>query len=430
MVAISVLLIKNEKTFLKEKSMLVDFNVKNFRSFKNEQEFSMQPGKRLRKYQKSNTISAKNERLLKSVLLFGANANGKTNLINALLMLKRLVLSPTSNELQSLATDTFGYNKEKTCFDITFIKRSNKYKYFLKYDKERVFQEVLSVNNVEIFKRNEQNFDLIPSQLIPLKDNIRKNQLLLYFAQQNNEKNSKEAFEWFAEDLMLVNTERIMNDRFKLLENEDFKKKFLHFLKAADFNIVDVEVREKKGEVPNPEYILKKLNSDGSDDDADDNARTVQQISYDVYSKHESEQGTFSVFFGNESTGTKVFMFLALYILNNTNKTLLIDEFDRSYHLELAEALLKLINSEKQTNQFILTTHELSLMDTNLRQDQIWFAEKNRFGETELFSVFDFDDPGLKRSDFNYKKRYLEGQYGAIQLVNTDSLLEVLDKNE
>ncbi|ALC08172.1 AAA family ATPase [Lactiplantibacillus plantarum] len=409
--------------------MLVDFNVKNYRSFKNEQEFSMETGKRLRKYQKSNTISAMGERTLKSVLLFGANANGKTNLIKALLMLKYLIVSPTRNELQPLSTDTFGYNKETTCFDITFIKHSNKYKYFLKYDRERVFQEKLLVNDVEIFERNEQHFDLMPSQLIPLKENIRKNQLLLYFAQQNNEKNSKEAFEWFSEDLMLVDTNKVRNDRFKLLEKEDFKQRFLNFLKAADFNIVDVEVREKKEELPNPEYIMKKINGTGSDDDIDD-ARTLQNISYDVYSTHKAEHGDFSVFFGNESTGTKVFMVLALYILNNTNKTLLIDGFDRSYHLELAEALLRLINNEKQTNQFVLTTHELSLMDTNLRQDQIWFAEKNRFGETELFSVFDFDDPGLKRSDFNYKKRYLEGQYGATQMVNTDLLLEVLDSNE
>lgn len=409
--------------------MLVDFNVKNYRSFKNEQEFSMETGKRLRKYQNSNTISTMGERMLKSVLLFGANANGKTNLIKALLMLKGLILSPTRNELQSLSTDTFGYNKETTCFDITFIKHSNKYKYFLKYDREHVVQEKLLVNNVGIFERNEQHFDLMPSQLIPLKDNIRKNQLLLYFAQQNNEKNSKEAFEWFSEDLIYVDTDKIRNDRFKLLEKEDFKKRFLNFLKAADFNIVDVEVREKKDEIPTPEYILKRLNDRGSDDDIDD-VTTFQNISYDVYSTHKAEHGNFSVFFGNESTGTKVFMFLALYILNNTNKTLLIDEFDRSYHLELAEALLRLINNEKQTNQFVLTTHELSLMDTNLRQDQIWFAEKNRFGETELFSVFDFDDPGLKRSDFNYKKRYLEGLYGATQMVNTDLLLEVLDSDE
>ena len=409
--------------------MLVDFNVKNYRSFKNEQEFSMETGKKLRKYQKSNTIAAMGERMLKSALLFGANANGKTNLIKALLMLKSLIISPTRNELEPLSTDTFGYNKGTTCFDITFIKRSNKYKYFLEYDREHVVHEKLLVNNVGIFERNEQHFDLMPLQLIPLKDNIRKNQLLLYFAQQNNEKNSKETFEWFSEDLIFVDTDRIRNDRFKLLEKEDFKKLFLNFLKAADFNIVDVEVREKKEEIPNPEYILKKLNDSESDNDSDD-ARTLQNISYDVYSTHKAEHGNFSVFFNNESVGTKVFMVLALYILNNTNKTLLIDEFDRSYHLELAKALLKLINSEKQTNQFILTTHELSLMDTNLRQDQIWFAEKNRFGETELFSVFDFDDPGLKRSDFNYKKRYLEGLYGATQMVNTDLLLEVLDSDE
>jgi len=65
-----------------------------------------------------------------------------------------------------------------------------------------------------------------------------------------------------------------------------------------------------------------------------------------------------------------------------------------------------------------------------LRQDQIWFAEKNRFGESELFSIFDFDDPALKRSDFNYKRRYLEGVYGATQLVNKKLLLEALGENE
>lgn len=76
---------------------------------------------------------------------------------------------------------------------------------------------------------------------------------------------------------------------------------------------------------------------------------------------------------------------------------------------ELPESLLDLFNHENQTNQFIVTTYELSLMDYNLRQDQIWFAEKNQYGETELFSIYDFEDIGLKRSDFGYKKRYLEG---------------------
>ena len=215
------------------------------------------------------------------------------------------------------------------------------------------------------------------------------------------------------------------DSKFKALENRKFKNRFLHFLQAADFNIIDVEIKERIKNVPN--FIQKKLNSD--EDDPSD-IDLVPQKFYDVYCKHKSERGSFSIFLNNESTGTKVFIFLALYILSNSKKTLLIDEFDRSYHLELAKALLSLINSTEQTNQFILTTHELSLMDCKLRQDQIWFAEKNRFGESELFSLFDFDDSSLKRSDFNYKKRYLEGRYGATQIVNSELLMEALKENE
>ena len=150
---------------------------------------------------------------------------------------------------------------------------------------------------------------------------------------------------------------------------------------------------------------------------------------YEVYTTHQSAHGTFQLDFNNESSGSKAFMFLALYILKNKNngKVLLIDEFDKSFHLELAEALLDVFHHDKQVNQFILTTHELALMDYNLRQDQIWFADRNQFGETELFSIYDFDDDALKRSDFGYKKRYLEGRFGATQLVAKSVLQEVME---
>lgn len=413
--------------------MLVEFKVSNFRSFKNEQVFSMQTGKRLTKYRDTNTMTIEKEKLLKSALLFGANANGKTNLITALLELQRLIVSPTTDEIERIHTDSFGYNKKNTSFEITFIKNKNIYDYILEYNSKEIVREILISNKKIVFKRNRQKITHIPNQLVPISNNIRKNQLLLYFAQQNNEKQSKEAYSWFVEDLMLVNTTRMRRSKFKALENRKFKNRFLHFLQAADFNIIDVEIKERVKNVPNfKNFIQKKLNSDEDDlNDVDLNdVDLVPQKIYDVYCKHKSERGSFSIYFPNESTGTKVFMFLALYILSNSKKTLLIDEFDRSYHLELAKALLSLINSTEQTNQFILTTHELSLMDCKLRQDQIWFAEKNRFGESELFSLFDFDDSSLKRSDFNYKKRYLEGRYGATQIVNSELLMEALKENE
>ncbi|XHB95044.1 AAA family ATPase [Lactococcus garvieae] len=114
---------------------------------------------------------------------------------------------------------------------------------------------------------------------------------------------------------------------------------------------------------------------------------TENSIVYQLYCEHSSMSGKFNVHFSNESRGTQTFIILALYILQNhsENKVLLIDEFDNSFHQELAEILLDLFNNKVQNNQFILTTHELELMNHNLRPDQIWFAEKTSMGKQNYF---------------------------------------------
>ena len=393
--------------------MLIDFKVNNYRSFKHEQIFSMETGTRLRKYNQDNTIKLNKQKLLKSALVFGANANGKTNLIKALMTFKNIVMVPTPDELANLLTDTFGHNKKNTEFEINFLKRKQKFQYTLVYNQKEVVQEQLLKNDEVVFSRARQHFSKVPQQLIPVIQNLRKNQLLLYFAQQNNVDEAQLAYKWFAEDLIEVKTNQIINHKFKALKNYKFKQRFLSFLQAADFNIVDIDLKERQ-----EPYQVQ------------DTTDYVMKTNYDLYCIHQSEKGQFEVFFKEESLGTQSFIVLSLYLLTNTNKVLLIDEFDRSFHLSLAKALLRVINNEKQNNQFVMTTHELTLMDCQLRQDQIWFADKNRFGETELFSIFDFDDIGLKRSDFEYKKRYLEGRYGATQLVNQGLLLEVLTDHE
>lgn len=391
--------------------MLIEFDVKNFRSFKQEQNFSMEVGKRLRKFKSSNTIEKKKIKLLKSALIFGGNANGKTNLIFGLRYLKHLIIRPTNDILQKFIFDSFAKNTENTLFKIKFLKKEKIYNYNLEYNPNEVVSESLYVDGKLIFDREYQDIIESPTLIKPLIGNVRKNQLLLYFAQQYNEEYSKDAYEWFSNDLVFVNTQMMPNYKFKLLKEESFKKKFLYFLKAADFNITDIDVKEK-------------LQGNGEDEDSEN---YFERSVYEVFSKHKSRNEDFDISFVNESVGTKAFIFIAIYILSNSDKTLVIDEFDSHFHLELAKALITVINSENQTNQFILTSHELSLMDCNLRQDQVWFAEKNQFGESELFSLFDFDDNELKRSDASYKKRYLEGRYGATQIVNENLLLEALN---
>jgi len=87
-----------------------------------------------------------------------------------------------------------------------------------------VVSEQLSMNETLIFSRDGQSFATVPAQLSPLIDNVRKNQLLLYFAQQNNEEHAKAVYRWFVEDLIFVNTDQIGNDCFKVLQDEKFKR--------------------------------------------------------------------------------------------------------------------------------------------------------------------------------------------------------------
>lgn len=400
--------------------MLINFEVKNYRSFRDNTEFSMETGKRIRTFKDSHVISSRDKNVLKSSVIFGGNANGKTNLLFALSFLRWILMNPTQTEDHLLRTETFSYNKDNSSFAICFIKNNKEYCYQLEYNEREVVAETLSINGTVFFDRNYQKFDVLPDSLQNLKNNIRKNTLLLFFAQSNNIPEAMEAYSWFRNDIIEVNTEEIDNEVFEELEDQNFKERFLCFLRAADFNIVDVEIKKKIMPIP-PE--LKKLFKD-------DNDFLNSNVVYEIYSKHKSRDGEFEVHFRNESRGTKIFMFLAVYILKNNldGKVLLIDEFDQSFHQELAEALLDLFNNPKQNNQFILTTHELGLMNYNLRPDQIWFAEKNEFGETDLFSIFDFDDPSLTRLDYGYKKRYLQGRYGAKQLININKLTDALEE--
>lgn len=403
------------------RAMLINFKVKNFRSFREEVEFSMETGKYLRAYKDSHSFAIKNYKLLKTALLFGGNANGKTNLLYALQLIKWLLMNPTQSAEDVLRTDTFSYNDDNTSLDITFIKNKKKFQYQLEYNGYEVVMEVLKIEDKTFIERHFQEFTVLPDLLRNFSHAVRKNMLLLFFAQSNNIPEAIEAYSWFYNDLVLVDTSQISNGMFKLLQNQEFKEKFLHFLQAADFNIVDVDVKEQR--IPVPLEIKNMIEAAGG------HIPVEQTLTYDLYSKHLSENGSFDVHFSNESNGTQTFIALALYILVNhadNNKVLLIDEFDDSFHKELAEALLDLFNDKEQKNQFILTTHGLDLMNHNLRPDQIWFAEKNKFGETELFSVYDFADPALTRMDYGYKKRYLQGRYGGKQNIHWNKLKEFL----
>lgn len=159
--------------------MLVDFKVTNFKSFKNTNEFSLEKGKYLRKY-KNNILTFGKTKLLKLAILFGGNANGKTNLLDALKLLRFLVLTPTTSENKPLPTATFGYNNGNTKFAISFIKEQQYFEYEIVYNRNEINFEKLAVACRVTFERVGQRFEQLPEQLTLLQKNIRKNQNLLF----------------------------------------------------------------------------------------------------------------------------------------------------------------------------------------------------------------------------------------------------------
>lgn len=387
--------------------MLIDFSFKNIRSFKNEATLSMETGELIEEYAKENTVDIGDITLVKSAFIFGGNASGKTNVIKAFQLLRSLVLLGTSSDFEVLPIDTYANEGGNVFFKVRFYKNQNIYNYTIEYNFASIINECLSVNGDVIFKRDIDNI-IMPTTIESLVDALRSNQPLLYFAQNNNVKEAKEAYEWFKLDIimpgLLSNTLHSQQLFRPLYKNPQLTENVLYFLKAADFNIKDIITEEiivpvqRDDEKPEPILLVKCV--------------------------HEGKNGeSFVINYDAESIGTRIFLLLAMNILENSHaaKVFLIDEFDRSLHPKLVKILFRIFNEWNNTyTQLIATTHNNDVLDYDLRTDQIWFVDKDYYGVSRLDSAFDFNE--LKISDI--KKNYQEGVYGADQIIN-----DVLIKN-
>ena len=389
--------------------MLIDFSFKNVRSFKDEATFSMEVGEGITDYSVENTMSLGEIDVVKSSFIFGGNASGKTNVIRAFQLLRQIVVDGTASELELLPRDTFANESGDTNFEIHFTKNGNLYYYELNYDWDAIINECLTMNGNVIFKRTVDEITM-PPLIKDLKESLRVNQPLLFFAQTNNVAEAKEAYEWFAQDILtpsLINNNLSTQQLFRPLHtNPKLKEKVLYFLRAADFNIKNIKTEELT--LPNPS-------------DSDKSEKVLL-----LHCEHEGpDESRFIINYNVESIGTRIFLLLIMTILENQNnsKLFLIDEFDRSLHPKLVNILLQIFNEWNRTGmQLIATTHDTDILDAPLRTDQIWFVDKSYDGVSTLDSAFDFDEQSIK----DIKKNYQDGLYGADQIINDAMMKDIL----
>jgi AAA15 family ATPase/GTPase len=423
--------------------MIAEFSVENFRSFKEKQTFSLVSTKD-DKLSESNTFEAnKNLRFLRSAIIYGANASGKSNFFNALVFFLHFAVNsgPRKQIGDTIETEPFALSKQtesaSSSFEIIFfIKDGNKetrYRYGLVASKERVEAEYLfAVNNVRevtLFTRSLQEIDYTPNfkEGARGKPSVRNNCAFLSVCAQNNGEISARIVRYFRRITVLSGLYDNLIIPKKENGRSDYKNKIVDFLKNADIQITNYKTESIPAfsDFPDPEVsAFLKSKFPNAEQERILFGHTVYDEEAPVGEKYLDEFA--------ESSGTRKLFSYSNSILSALEEgtPIFIDEFDTTLHPLIIEGIIKLFNSpitNPQNAQFVISCHAVNIMTNKLfRRDQIWFCEKDQYGATDLYSLVEYKEP--VRKDASYNKDYLQGKYGAIPYLN-EILLQAGSEN-
>lgn len=448
--------------------MLIRFETKNFLSFKDKVEFSLIAGDK--RTMKNHIVQGKGIKILKTAVIYGANASGKSNLIKAIAFAKDLIVKGVDDvncinqhyRLDSLCADTPSlFNFEVKIGDDYYS-----YGFEILLQKQKIVSEwlysVSSSGEKMIFERLLKDDDSYQFEIGLKLDKAAKNRFEVYkedmknlhtklFLKEINEKSLdsiKEqvvaftsVYEWLKDTLFVIFPESMHNGLSKnIFQNSIIKQMFESYLNVFQTGITEI--------IPN-QTSLEELNIPDKDKDIlqkdllkrlEINQNVTLQIYADTFSVskqedgnliltrlglgHKMEDGTIIEFdLDNESDGTKRLLDLipALDISTNSDRTFVVDEIDRSMHSKLTLMLFELfLTHSNSEGQLIATTHESQLLDLSiLRQDEIWFVEKEN-NQSKLYSLDSFK----VRYDKSIMKDYLLGRYGGIPIFKSFQNIE------
>jgi len=409
--------------------MLVDFRVKNCLSYKEETLFSMVAGSRIRKLKDTHTMKFDSLRLVKSAFIFGPNGSGKSNLFTAIKILRSLLFNfENLNNVKQLRLPyqpfkLGGQQGKPTEFMISLFLDGVLYDYEVQYNASQVLYEGLTKTTKSLkeqfFTRQwdgtEYLYETVESTAQELTKYTRNNTAFLSVLNVFNDPDATKIFDWFLHKILFLDEANRLSSHplIRKLEEEPFKKEVMKLLKVADFSIQDVTARRVE---------RREKNTISYDFDMPE---VIQEVDIDLHYLSFDEAGapigTETINWTMDSKGTVRMLHLACVMVDayNKGKTIFIDEFDTAFHVSICEFLMAIMNSKRNvTNQFVVTSHEIDLLDQPLRSDQIWFVNKSFKNESELYSLFDFADLQKKRGDISYAKRYLKGEFGATPVIN------------
>ncbi len=438
--------------------MFISFKVANYRSIGEAQTLNLQPLVKYKDYPE-NIFSAENHQSLNAVALYGANASGKSNLLKAIGLMDKLIFtSAKSNSTDKLPFDPFWLKKalreQPTSLEITFIAKKIRYRYGFRYDATQIVEEYLyrksTGREIAVFLRQgdtietssgfKGNKKLIEAAIEATKENA----LFLSVCDMLNVEEAKLILRWFSQLHCLegIQTEPHQLATMSLWEQESYQHNIKNYLSQLQLGFDDIQVAIK-------EFDMADLPADMSENDKvrlsaqlrgkKGFKTTTSHAIYDEQGKKTAEAAIF-LMSEQESEGTKKAFHLSGHIIKvlTDGGVLVIDEIEAKMHPLLTLSIIQLFlnaDSNPQKAQIIFATHDSNLLTyAQFRRDQIYFVEKNRWESTELYSLADFryfEQAGnaAERIDSDKEKRYLEGRYGAVPLINAQLLISKYQQN-
>ncbi len=437
--------------------MLLDFTIKNYKSFRDECVFSMRPAPK----QKELDYSILSERIgrnvykgLSSAVVYGPNASGKTNIIGAMDTFKQIVLrgnirntdtndslNIASSALELIPNNTLD-KPEPVYVSITFIHKGMLFEYSISMDlglfldrdyQRKVLFESLSVNNTQLFERDDTlhigDLKDVASYLVPVyKQNAEGAAALAESSLDEKE-------------LFLVNGFKTMfSPKIAALISEWMDKYFITIYRSDSLRLVRKFTEPKKRSI----YIEKTLqdaaeqfgvNSNGLGYVIDGENEEARLCS--IFKEGESQTVIPGEFFESYGTIRFVNMFpLVLRVLKNGG-VLVVDEFDASIHpMALMEIINLFHNDDLNVHkaQLIFNSHNPVFLNPNLfRRDEIKFVDRDENTHcSQHYSLSDFGTAGaggVRKTD-DYMKHYFMDRYGAIKNVDLGSIVENLLKDD
>lgn len=440
--------------------MLIRIVATNFRSYGQETEFTMLPSSNVRRKDWHVYSQGCGADVLRSAVIYGANGAGKSCLVKALGRLQTMVamgsLPPTAYR------DANKYNNSQmpVSIEVEFGTGNDQYSYGVSYNSNRCIEEWLYSTIKKPLCVFERKYDTKTSKtkirLTAEKKDTEKTKLLISLLEDNllkgNElllskhdvvKNAQmtDAFSWLTTKLHVLFPETrstsIFDNRYS---DEDFKTQSETIISALDLGIDELTLKDEDIEsfkqsisewselMHGVDGIVKRLahSPEGEEEVMIDTGAFTVSMRREgnkyfvrrVKALHKVNDTLYDFELKEESDGTqRIFDFIPMVQnVKDEECTYVIDELDRSLHPTLVRALVsRIINDKSMKGQLIFTTHDAGLLDGQVfRNDEIWFAEKDRETQsTHLYTLEEFKP----RADLNLEKGYLNGRFGAIPFL-------------